>query len=80
MAVSTESIQFHTCDLCEQDGDEADMTRLYGSQQSGKLAQADVCRSCQQRPIADLIAWIERREHEIDRRAALGHSAWWVTS
>ena len=30
MAVRTETVQFHSCDLCGQDTDEADLIRLYG--------------------------------------------------
>jgi hypothetical protein len=62
MAVRTESVTLHSCDLCEQDRDEADLIRLYGPLLHGKRAQIDVCQDCQQRPIANLVAWIERRQ------------------
>jgi len=39
MAVRTETVQFHSCDLCGQDTDEADLIRLYGPLVSGKRAQ-----------------------------------------
>ena len=68
MATRTESVTLHSCDLCEQDFDEADLIRLYGPLVSGKRAQADVCRGCQQRPIADLVAWIARRQRETTRQ------------
>ncbi len=35
MAVRTETVSYHSCDLCGQDYDEADLTRLYGPQQTG---------------------------------------------
>jgi hypothetical protein len=58
--------------LCEQDFDEADLIRLYGPLVSGKRAQADVCQGCQQRPVADLVAWINRREWETALRPLHG--------
>ena len=64
MAVRTTTVQVLSCDLCGNDCDESALVRLYGPLQSGKRAQADVCMTCQQRPIADLIAWIERRQQE----------------
>ena len=64
MAVRTESVTLHSCDLCEQDCDEADLIRLYGPLQRGKRAQIDICPACQRCPIAELVAWITRREQE----------------
>ena len=60
MAVRTETVQFHSCDLCEQDVEEAELTRLYGPLQAGKRSQIDICPSCQQRPIVDVITWMHR--------------------
>ena len=64
MAVRTETVQFHSCDLCGQDTDEADLIRLYGPLVSGKRAQADVCPACQKRPIADLVDWLTAKQAE----------------
>ena len=68
MAVRTETVEYHTCDLCEQDCDQADMVRLYGPLLSGRRAQIDICLTCQERPAADVVAWIERRQQEIALR------------
>ena len=72
MAVRTEAVQFHSCDLCEQDCDEADLIRLYGPLKAGRRAQIDICPACQQRPIADLIAWIDRKQHATAPRPVRG--------
>jgi hypothetical protein len=64
MAVRTETVQIHTCDLCGQDSDEADLIRLYGPLVSGKRAQADVCTACQKRPIGDLVDWLDGKQRE----------------
>jgi hypothetical protein len=64
VATRTETVQFHSCDLCGNDCDVAVLTRLYGPLERGKRAQADICLACRERPIADLIAWIERRQQE----------------
>jgi hypothetical protein len=64
MAVRTETVQFHSCDLCGQDTDEADLIRLYGPLHAGKRAQADICPKCQKRPIADLVAWLNGKQQE----------------
>ena len=64
MAVRTETVEHHSCDLCEQDLDEADLIRLYGPLVSGKRAQIDVCVGCQRRPIDELVAWISDWERE----------------
>lgn len=44
MAVRTEVVSFHSCDLCGQDRDEADLVRLYGPPQGGKGQQIDICQ------------------------------------
>lgn len=62
MAIRTETVQFYSCDLCEEDFDEGDLVRLYGPQNAGRRAQVDVCPDCQQRPIAELVAWIQSRQ------------------
>ena len=62
MADRTEAVQFHSCDLCEQDYDEAELTRLYGPLYGGRRAQVDICTACQQRPVADVIEWISRKQ------------------
>ena len=36
MAVRTETVSYHSCDLCGQDYDEADLTRLYGPPAGGQ--------------------------------------------
>jgi hypothetical protein len=65
MAVRTETVSYHSCDLCGEDRDEADLTRLYGSPQAaGKRAQVDICGTCQQRPIAEVVEWIRRKLEE----------------
>ncbi|HEX2320981.1 MAG TPA: hypothetical protein VHJ18_18515 [Streptosporangiaceae bacterium] len=64
MAVRTETVQFHTCDLCGQDSDEAGLVRLYSALQSGRRAQADVCPACEQSPIAELVAWLDSKQRE----------------
>jgi hypothetical protein len=64
MAVRTEAVQYHSCDLCEQDCDEADLTRLYNRLVAGKRAQIDICVTCQQSPVAVVIAWLDRRQRE----------------
>jgi translation initiation factor IF-3 len=64
MAVRTETVQFHTCDLCGQDSDEAGLVRLYSALQSGRRAQADVCPACQKRPIAELVDWLDSKQRE----------------
>lgn len=64
MAVRTETVQFHSCDLCSQDTDESDLIRLYGPLQAGKRVQADICVTCQQRPIAELVAWLDGKQRE----------------
>jgi hypothetical protein len=62
MAVRTETVQHHSCDLCGQDYDEADLMRLYGAQHAGQRAQIDICQACQQRPVAEVIEWIRRKQ------------------
>ena len=69
MAVRTEIVSIHTCDLCEHDCDETDLTRLYGAQRAGKRPQIDICLECQQRPISELVAWIRRREQQAAPRS-----------
>jgi hypothetical protein len=59
MAVRTEAVQFLSCHLCSEDVDEADLVCLYGPQHSGQI---DICVGCQQRPIAELVHWIRRKE------------------
>ncbi|MDR2985287.1 MAG: hypothetical protein LBV34_10645 [Nocardiopsaceae bacterium] len=68
MAVRTESIQVFSCDLCGQDSDEADLTRVYSALQAGKRLQVDVCPDCQKRPIADLVNWFTLRRQEVALR------------
>jgi hypothetical protein len=36
MGVRTETVQFHSCDLCGQDTDEAALVRVYSALQSSK--------------------------------------------
>jgi len=64
MAIRTETVQFHSCDLCGQDTDEADLVRLYGPLHAGKRAQADICPPCQKRRIAELVEWLTRKQQE----------------
>jgi hypothetical protein len=64
MAVRTEAVQYHSCDLCGHDRDEADLVRLYGPRQPGRRAQIDVCVTCQERPVADVIKWLVAKQHE----------------
>lgn len=64
MAVRTETVQVHSCDLCGQDADEASLVRVYSALQAGKQVQADICVICQQRPIADLVDWLTAKQAE----------------
>jgi hypothetical protein len=64
MAVRTESVVYHSCDLCGQDASEADLIRLYGPLVSGKRAQADVCVTCQKRPISEVVDWLTAKQAE----------------
>ena len=64
MAMRTESVVYHSCDLCGQDSDEADLVRVYSALQAGKRAQADVCPARQKRPIADLVDWLDGKQRE----------------
>jgi hypothetical protein len=68
MAVRTEAVRFHSCDLCEQDFNEDELTRPYGPQQSGMRVQIDICVDCQQRPAADVIDWIRSRQQATSPR------------
>jgi hypothetical protein len=61
MATRTETVTYHSCDLCGQDHDEADLTRLYGPPQAGRRPQIDICQTCQQRPIANVVEWIRKQ-------------------
>src|SRR5262249_56976513 len=59
MAMRTETVTYHSCDLCGEDRDEADLTRLYGSgPKVGQRPQIDICTSCQARPVADVVEWL----------------------
>jgi hypothetical protein len=62
MAVRTEVVSFHSCDLCEEDRNEADLTRLYGAPRAGKRPQIDICPECQQRPISEVVGWLRRKQ------------------
>ena len=65
MAVRTKTVTYHSCDLCGTDCDDGDLARLYGPQRAaGKRAQIDICLTCTQRPVADVIEWIRHREQE----------------
>jgi len=55
MATTTKTVTYFSCDLCGTDHDEDDLVRLYGPLQSGRRVQVDVCLSCRERPIAELI-------------------------
>ena len=61
MAVRTETVSYQSCDLCGEDHDEDDLTRLYGPQQARQRPQIDICQACQQRPIAEVIKWMRRK-------------------
>jgi hypothetical protein len=68
MAVRTEGVSFHSCDLCGEDRDETDLVRLYGPAQRGKRPQIDICPECQQHPIAEVVAWIRGKEQTTEPR------------
>jgi hypothetical protein len=68
MAVRTETVQFHSCDLCGEDRDEADLIRLYGPPQAGQRVQIDICQLCQQRPIAEIVEWMRRKREVSEPR------------
>lgn len=68
MAVRTEVVSFHSCDLCGEDRDEAELTRLYGAPQAGKRPQIDICLECQQRPIAEAVDWIRGKQQATEPR------------
>jgi hypothetical protein len=58
MAMRTETVTYHSCDLCGEDRDD-DLTRLYGGgQKAGQRPQIDICRSCLARPIAEVVDWL----------------------
>ena len=69
MGTRTQTTVVAFCDLCNQDRDEADMTRLYGPLERGKRAQADVCKACMERPISDLVDWLNKRQQEATPRS-----------
>ncbi len=63
MATRTETVTYHSCDLCGQDYDEADLTRLYGAQQAGgQRPQIDICQSCHARPVAEVVEWLRSKQ------------------
>ena len=68
MAVRTEVVSFHSCDLCGEDRDEADLMRLYGPAHAGKRPQIDICPECQQRPIAEVVHWIRGKQQATEPR------------
>jgi len=37
------------------------MIRLYGAQQTGQRLQIDICVTCQQRAIAEVVEWFRSR-------------------
>jgi len=64
MGTRTQMTVVAFCDICNEERDEADMVRLYGPLERGKRAQADVCAACQDRPISELVAWLNNRRQE----------------
>jgi len=63
MAMRTETVTYHCCDLCGQDRDEAELTRLYGGgPKVGQRPQIDICESCQARPVAEVVEWLRSKQ------------------
>ena len=63
MAMRTETVTYHSCDLCGQDRDEDDLTRLYGrGQKAGQRQQIDICKSCLARPVGDVVEWLRSKQ------------------
>ena len=69
MGTRTQTTVVAYCDICNEDRDEAEMTRLYGPLVSGKRAQCDVCKSCEQRPIGVLVEWLDKRQQQTTPRS-----------
>jgi hypothetical protein len=75
MAVRTEAVQYHSCDLCEQDCAEADLARLYGPLHAGKRAQIDVCVNCQQRTVIEVVEWFRSKQIAMSPRPVRGRGS-----
>ena len=73
MAVRTETVTYHSCDLCGQDRDEAALARLYGGgPKVGQRPQIDICESCQARPVAEVVDWLRSRQVATSSRPLRG--------
>lgn len=76
MATTSKIIYTHTCDLCGAEKAPDELTRLgllsisEGDTDSWVRVgpPCDVCTSCQQRPIAELIAYLNDRKAEQEAR------------
>jgi hypothetical protein len=76
MAVRTETVTCHSCDLCGQDRDEDDLTRLDGGAKIGQRPQVDICNSCLARPIREVVDWPRDKQTATTARPLRGVSGW----
>jgi hypothetical protein len=73
MAVRTETVTYHSCDLCGQDRDEDDLTRLYGGgAKIGQRPQIDICNSCLARSIREVADWLRDKQTATTARPLRG--------
>jgi NAD-dependent SIR2 family protein deacetylase len=63
VATRTETVYHFSCDLCGNERDERELAHLWGPDpKAGKRPQIDVCPSCQDRPVAEVLAWFREQE------------------
>ncbi len=63
MATRTETVYHHTCDLCGKERLGEDLAHLWGPDpKAGKRPQVDICPGCQDRPVAEVLAWFREQQ------------------